>query len=325
MFLSYKTDAHCAYLDLRPQLECYQWGVLEDIINDLKNNIITTDECIIIGCNILSLNDYPYIDNNEKIKLIPPKYKFNKKSVKKGPYFFIEFIYDNEKVLGRNAINAFKNSNWCDYEYYDSFLKADIKQYFEKYKNYIDFDDIIFKLVKEKILTPEIGLVLINGRFLKLYPKYFESYRFHLNIINKNFVSKILLDMVDKNDIKLSNILNFYNYVAIDKHIENDPLYLDQIKVTLTTKLSGMTVQQIVDELKKQIGNHINLDRSVKISTEEIKINFKNCKFIDALKKIIKVHNKNKIKPINPFDSGERFRCKYLCIRKEGDIYIFCY
>jgi len=325
MILSYKIDVHPAHSEIGKQLEYYQWGVLEDVLYDLKNNIITTDECIIIGCNILSLNDSHYTDNDEKFKLIPPKYKFNKKSVKKGPYFFIEFIYDNEKVLSQNAINTFKNSNWCDYEYYDSIFKANIKQYFEKYKNIIDFNDIIFKLVKDKILTPEIGLVLINGRFIKLYPNYFNSDRFHFNAINKKSISAILLDQVDKNNLKLSNILNFYNYIAIEKYIENDPTYLDQIKVSLTTPPCGMTIKQIVDELQKQIGNHINLDRSVRISTEEIKINLNNSKFIDALKKIIKAHNKNKIKPINPFDSGERYRCKYLCIRKEGDIYIFCY
>lgn len=100
---------------------------------------------------------------------------------------------------------------------------------------------------------------------------------------------------------------------------------LDNLYVTVNTKPKGMTINQIVDIMKKQIGNHITLDRSVKRSTVEVQVNIINYKLEDAINVILKEHNKLKKRPINPFDRDEVSKCQYLGIRREADVYIFCY
>jgi len=86
-----------------------------------------------------------------------------------------------------------------------------------------------------------------------------------------------------------------------------------------------MTINQITDELRKQIGNHITLDRSVRLSTVEIQIKIIDYKLSDAINAIINKHNLNKTKATNLFDSNERYKCQHLCIRKETNVYVFGY
>lgn len=100
---------------------------------------------------------------------------------------------------------------------------------------------------------------------------------------------------------------------------------LDNLYVTVNTKSKGMTINQIVDIMKKQIGNHITLDRSVKRSTVEVQVNISNYKLEDAINVILNEHNKFKKRPINPFDRDEVSRCQHLGIRREADVYIFGY
>jgi len=148
------------------------WGVLENLLDDCANHTITTDECIFIGLNTLKMLNS---NNDEDIDSIPLKYKISKKSIHKGPYFFIDFIYSNEKSLSDKTLNAFLNSGWCDYEYYNALVKNDnVKKYFVNSKiKTIEFTDIINNLVNDKVITTSVAMILINGRPIKLYPIFF--------------------------------------------------------------------------------------------------------------------------------------------------------
>ena len=82
-------------------LEKNQWGALEDILSDWKSGKLTTDECALYGCYVLSAQEPARNDKNDKAKLIPAKYKLDKKSKEKGPYFFVYFLYNNIPVQNR--------------------------------------------------------------------------------------------------------------------------------------------------------------------------------------------------------------------------------
>ena len=132
--------------------------------------------------------------------------------------------------------------------------------------------------------------------------------------VDKRINSVIFI--VDKNKNIIRNIIE-KNDIGPDK--------LEDMRLTINTGLKSMTIKQIIELMKKQIGDHIALDREVRISTVEIQVNIINSRLEDAIKIIIQEHNKDKIKAINPLDLGERFRCKYLHNRIEKDVYVFGY
>ena len=88
--------SHAIFFKQGAYLEKNQWGALEDILNDWNNKLITTDECALYGCYVLAAQEPARKDKNNKIKLLPTKYKLEKKSKSAGPYFFINFLYNFE-------------------------------------------------------------------------------------------------------------------------------------------------------------------------------------------------------------------------------------
>lgn len=118
--LTYKSS-YAAFFKQGNYIEQNQWGILEDIMTDYKANRITTDECAIYGCYALAALEPSRADRNEKSKLLPSKYKFEKKSVSCNPYFFVDFLYDNENNLGAKALEEFRKSDWSDYQYIEEF------------------------------------------------------------------------------------------------------------------------------------------------------------------------------------------------------------
>lgn len=155
-----------------------------------------------------------------------------------------------------------------------------------------------------------------------------------LKHISANKIQEIIRDIYKSTSVAVDTRINGIIY-QLDENKESirriieindiDPNKLDDLLVSINTASKGMTIKQIAGELNKQIGNHIIVSRAVGISTNEIKINFKNFKLKDAINAIIIEHNKNLKPPQNPFDRDEVVNNKYLCIRKEKDLYIFCY
>jgi len=100
---------------------------------------------------------------------------------------------------------------------------------------------------------------------------------------------------------------------------------IDNIYVYLEMPENGMTIKEIIEKINKQAGKYVAIDKSVSLSTEEVKVNISNYKLIDALNLIVKEYNKNKKKPLHSFDRDEISRCLYLNIRKEKNIYVLGY
>lgn len=160
-----------AYATKQDQYICInQWGALEDILNDFKANKITTDECALYGCYVLIAQEPSRIDRKEKNRLLPSKYKINKKSVSADPYFFIDFLYANENNFSEKVLNEFRKSDWSDYEILEK-LKTDAEilkvienMPLEKTKGgfqYRSIGDIVKNIVDKNLISPEAGYLII--------------------------------------------------------------------------------------------------------------------------------------------------------------------
>jgi len=209
-------------------LEHKQWGALEDILKDLKTGNLTTDECVLYGCYVLAAQEPNRKDRNDKAKLIPTKYNLDKKSVEKGAYFFVAFIYDNENVLGDKALKEFQNSDWSDYEYIADFTSNE--KLLEIINNTpFEIDDngnqikhacvAIYKAYKEKIIKPEtleykhmLALIGIRRFHQKLTP-FYKLHKLGCTSRCSRYINEIEQECPQIFiNTKLCNVLNYYYF-----------------------------------------------------------------------------------------------------------------
>lgn len=126
--------------------------------------------------------------------------------------------------------------------------------------------------------------------------------------------SNAVIYLVDDNKNAIRNIIETN---------DNNPEKLDDLRITLNTNQNGMKISELIELMKKQIGNHIKLDFTNKFSTIKIKVNINNEKLKDAIDKIIEQHN-NSVMPHEHYDVIEEIGPYHkLNIRKEDDAYAF--
>jgi len=229
-------------------------------------------------------------------------------------------------------------------------------KYFSKCYN-VAFDDMTVETELKNITVSEaiekIGKIIqikyyylfdfsIEYNCLKIKQIDVDTEHYHVhpgvvsNVILKHIAAEKMKNIVldNFNDIKVAidpriNSILFLkdeNSCTIKKIIEayDNDSDTDNLRVTINTTPKGMTINQIVELMKKQVGNHITLERCVRMSTIEVQVNIANCRFEDAIDIIIKKHNINRICP-QSLDREDAEMSKYLCIRKEADLYIFGY
>jgi len=232
-------------------LEKNQWGALEDIMTDWKSGKLTTDECAIYGCYVLTAQEPARADRNDKAKLIPTKYRLNKKSIESGPYFFIYFLYKNEENLGEHALNEFRNSDWCEEEFLqaiisnnevnevlNSFLSLPIEKTRGKirYKNNkYDFYDVIFYLSEKKNISYDTAYICIacnqfnHKKFNKKFNGFLQKYNLMVFLDRFSYIRKILDYVSTSKNRKAINIFNFYYYYSdidmLQGMINNNGIY----------------------------------------------------------------------------------------------------
>jgi hypothetical protein len=225
-FLNLNAAELCPHVNY---LEKNQWGALEDILTDCKTGKLTTDECVLYGCYVLAAQEPERKDRNDKAKLIPAKYKLDKKSVENGAYFFVSFIYANEDVLGDKTLKEFQNSDWSDYEYIADFTS---NEKFLEIINNIPFetDDkgnqiksfcaAVFKAYKAKVIKPEsieyenmLARIGIRRYYQKLTP-FFKKHKLDCtSMCPYNNYDKIERECPQIfENTKLCNVLNYYYY-----------------------------------------------------------------------------------------------------------------
>jgi len=212
-------------------LENYQWGALEDILSDWKKGKISTDECVFYGCYVLAAQDPENPDGKIKLKMIPAKYNIKKKSIEKGPYFFVYYIYKLENSLSPETLEEFKKSDWSDDEFFkniinnDKFIsfiyKTPLSHYYTDFNTKIEYRpyyDILLQAVNNNIISPESAFfVLFFWRFdFERYEKKYSSFikKFKLLAGNKtNYRSNDILDeLYDKITVKTRKFRNVVNY-----------------------------------------------------------------------------------------------------------------
>lgn len=246
--LTYNIKANGAFLENGNYLEQHQWGALEDLFNDYKVKNITTDECGLYGCYILAAHEPNRKDNNAKAKLIPTKYDLEKKSVSAGPYFFINFLYQNENHFSIKVINEFKKSDWFDSDILTSLPKNNhVKKIilaapiykelvFKDVHYYRLFDDFIDILIDNNIVQPffktyiyTLALPGTNGMQKLTYYWPLISYFKELNVESGNYFydkTNNYFNIANKNNIqktiksiKQRNIVNYYLNIRKDSYL----------------------------------------------------------------------------------------------------------
>jgi len=217
-------------------LEKKQWGALEDILSDWKAGKLTTDECALYGCYVLVAQEPLRTDRRDKSKLIPSKYKLDKKSKEAGPYFFIFFLYKNEEKLGEKALVEFRNSDWCEEEFLQivinnnsvdkelyNFLSLPIAKTKAKigYKNKkYDFYDALVYLSQKNIISYDAAYICIAcnqfnyQKFDKKFDKFLKKHNLFVFLNRFNFISTILDYAYKSKNRKAINIFNFYYYYS---------------------------------------------------------------------------------------------------------------
>ena len=214
-------------------LEKNQWGALEDILNDWKCGKISTDECAIYGCYVLAAQEPARNEKENNVKRLPSKYKVDKKSREKSPYFFIDFLYKNEKNFGSEAINEFRKSDWCDDEFINEIFSSSIVK--EEFNNFFRlpiseqkkiasltrgrqyyFFDILEHISRTGLLKPESIYIAAMSEFYN-YKKFYEKYNVfvgnrQVNCCGDffNVAIKIIPKIKNTKNRKVINILNFY-------------------------------------------------------------------------------------------------------------------
>lgn len=231
------SNAHAnIYLKQGAYLEKNQWGALEDILSDWRTGKLTTDECALYGCYVLAAQEPSRNDRNEKKQKLPIKYKLEKKSVDKGPYFFVYFLYNNEEVFGKEAIEEFRASDWCEDVFLDSiFDNLKVKKAFDNFfslslierkkiasltrSGEYNFFEILEYISKENLIKPEAVYIAMmsefdNGdKFYKKYKKFVGNYPVSTYGDFFNVAINIIPKISQTNNRKVVNIFNFYyNY-----------------------------------------------------------------------------------------------------------------
>lgn len=232
VFLLNANDSANAFMHFKQgdYLEKKQWGALEDIMADWKSGLITTDECALYGCYILAANEPARVDKIEKLKLVPSKYKLNKKSSEAGPYFFIYFLYKNEEAFGKQARDEFYSSDWCEEKYLENIysnpaVDEALKKLFSlplgEIENIMgnrdDFFDVMKYLADQKLISYETVVIAFESairRSDKFINKFYDfNKKFNLKVKKGDFVliGKLIRCIANTQDRKAINIINFYN------------------------------------------------------------------------------------------------------------------
>lgn len=226
------------YLEQGAYLENNQWGALDDILNDWKTRKINTDECALYGCYVLAINEPSRSDGQEKIKKLPLKYKLVKKSLEKGPYFFIHFLYKHESELGKKAIDEFRLSDWCYDEFLDDIfcnnkLKDEFEKFFllpknERYKitsltrgHQYYFFAILEYFSRFGVVKPESVYIAAMVEFYDNYNKFYKRYKifvgnYPVSTYGDFYFSaiKIIAKIKNTKNRKVINILNYYYFLS---------------------------------------------------------------------------------------------------------------
>lgn len=108
----------------------------------------------------------------------------------------------------------------------------------------------------------------------------------------------LILQILEKYDVE-SNNLN-------KNHLQN---------VSIQSAPNGMTINQLIQEFKKQTGNSFIVEKALQDFTMEVEIN--NIDLEEALRKILNKYNNYK-----PYPKKRADIKKYLVMRKENDTYI---
>lgn len=228
MIFSISTDSYAAFFKQCEYVEKNQWGALEEILNDWKTNKITTDECAIYGCYVLVAQEPSRIDSEEKKKLLLAKYSIDKKSTSADPYFFIDFLYDNENNFGEKALQEFRTSDWSDYEYLNNFTSNDkILKIIENtpFKSsrmgsqYRDIATSMENAVKNKYIDEDAGYLIIfqtayfNEWFENRHKDFVSKYKLTTTEANEwlPFLCNTGLKISKSNKTKTIKLLNYFN------------------------------------------------------------------------------------------------------------------
>jgi len=227
ILFAYK-NSYAAYFEAGNYLEKNQWGALEDLLSDCKTGKLTTDECALYGCYVLAAQEPTRADKNDKAKLIPSKYKLDKRSAEQEPYFFIYFIYENKNCLNKSTIEEFENSDWSDSSFWSDFKNniklIDIinKTPFEtsrhNYNKFRNIHKIIKKILDEEVISSESCYVVFYeyrfnysmGKIFDKHSLFFEQYKIsQQGSVSQNNATTILLinRMQNKMSRKCSQII----------------------------------------------------------------------------------------------------------------------
>jgi len=229
-----------------------QWGALEDVLNDLKNKTISTDECIIYGCYILAAKEPSNTDKDIKAKLIPTKYDLNKKSKEDGPCFFVYYLYKFYENAGDKAKLEFKQSDWSDHEFIDEIINNEklVKIILEtpmlkdgNGKNYIHYCEVMNKAAQNNIVHfdtlrfKNVFPHIETTKYIKLIQPFEEKYNLKCfgntdTLTCSNSLNGREIYFTNKHDQtftkipnniqrkrKLINIINYYFY-CMNQHNE---------------------------------------------------------------------------------------------------------
>lgn len=221
--------------------ENYQWGALEAILSDWRSGNITTDECALFGCYVLAAQEPSRADRNSKKKLMPAKYNINNKSKEKGPYFFVYFLYNNESILGSEALAEYRNSDWCEDEFVkeivcndkvekllnDASSKINVDA-IRKRGNNIDFWDVLIDLAEADIISYE-SVCIASMMHLNNYDKFDNKFNAFVKKLSFKkvpgrfaLIANLCERCKDTNNRKAINMFNFhYNYWELKKRNDN--------------------------------------------------------------------------------------------------------
>jgi len=225
-------NVNIAYSDFKKgdYLEKNQWGALEDLLSDWKSGKITTDECALYGCYALIAIEPARDDKNDKMKLIPQKYKLDKKSFLKGPYFFIHFLYKYEDTFGTKVIKEFRNSEWSDNFALQSIINPKASDYIEQIplntplfrKGYRNIFVVVTRLIENKIITPEDGFILLEAYMHDTSRFYKKFKKFHFsssdNIPEFQYINIFQTYIKNTSNRNVIKVYKYYQHISTNRY-----------------------------------------------------------------------------------------------------------
>ena len=270
----------------------HQWGALEDLLNDWNKNTISTDECVLYGCYILSAQDSSKANTSQIKKLIPHKYTLFKKSQNKEPYFFINEIYKIEHLLDQKSLNEFHNSDWSDYEFIQEITNNNelIKLILnspilrdDDGNEYRDFCYVIKSAYAQNILKPEtiyyIGILpRINPqRYIQIITPFWNRYKLKCKSSCPDSLEDIISQVkfsVFVNNKKLIKVINFFWFSL--KNFKSVIIKDENFEIT-NLGVDGPTVQKYKNFLNQYCSKMISfgLKKPLDIS-KKILVNLHN-------------------------------------------------